>query len=491
MSFLSKEVNSKRITSLTEREQHYRLLFDSMAETYQVIELIYDKNGRAIDYSYIDVNRAFEVEAGKKKKELIGKRVKDLFSTVEDFWIKMFERASKSDVPLEFGHYSMEMGKYYEGKAWKWKDNQVAVIFTDVTERKKAEEELRDSEMLYRTLFENTDDGFVIVQPIFDINGNSDDYVNLQINKAWEYQTGLKAANFEGKSIREAMPNVEPFWPKTYADVVRTGKSKRFENYNQASSRWYDVYAFPYKKGQVGVLFRDITEKKNLEKQLHEKERFAAIGQTAGMVGHDIRNPLQAMIGDVFLIKDELARTECKANQGITESLDGIEKNIEYINKIVLDLQDYARPIQPELQCTYLDELIAEVFEAVIIPDNIEISIDVEDKLRLPIDQTLLKRILSNLVLNAVQAMPKGGKLCFSACQYERTVLIIIEDTGIGIPEEIKPNLFKPLFTTKSKGQGLGLAVVKRLIEALNGTISFESIENKGTTFVVELPIKM
>ncbi len=104
-------------------------------------------------------------------------------------------------------------------------------------------------------------------------------------------------------------------------------------------------------------------------------------------------------------------------------------------------------------------------------------------------DVQLLKRVLINLVTNAVQAMPEGGELTIKAqTNNNKKIQITVEDTGSGIPEEIKPKIFTPLFTTKSKGQGFGLAVCKRVIEAQNGTISFESEEGKGTKFIIELP---
>jgi signal transduction histidine kinase len=98
-----------------------------------------------------------------------------------------------------------------------------------------------------------------------------------------------------------------------------------------------------------------------------------------------------------------------------------------------------------------------------------------------------LKRILTNLINNAIQAMPKGGKLTINASKVDKKVRILVKDTGEGLSEEAKQNMFKPLFTTKAKGQGFGLAVVKRLIDSLNGNIEFESKIGEGTTVIVEL----
>ena len=101
-----------------------------------------------------------------------------------------------------------------------------------------------------------------------------------------------------------------------------------------------------------------------------------------------------------------------------------------------------------------------------------------------------MTRILGNLITNAVQAMPNGGKLTINAIAKSNSTVITVRDTGVGIPEEAKPKLFQPLFTTKSKGQGFGLSVVKRMTEALNGTVTLESQQGKGTTFTITLPQK-
>ena len=103
-------------------------------------------------------------------------------------------------------------------------------------------------------------------------------------------------------------------------------------------------------------------------------------------------------------------------------------------------------------------------------------------------DPDMLRRVLGNLVNNAVQAMPQGGKLEMRAFKDADDLVITVDDTGVGISEEVKPKLFTPLFTTKSKGQGFGLAIVKRMTEALGGTVTFESKEGEGTKFILRFP---
>jgi signal transduction histidine kinase len=225
-------------------------------------------------------------------------------------------------------------------------------------------------------------------------------------------------------------------------------------------------------------------------KQLKDSERLAAIGQTAGMVGHDIRNPLQAITSDIYLAKTELASIpESDEKKNALESLQEIEKNIDYINKIVADLQDFARPLTPNVEEVDLKLIIDELLSKNGLPENVKVSVKVDAEVRKVVaDSIYMNRIMYNLVNNAVQAMPKGGKLTIHACKTTHDVIITVKDTGVGIPKEVQGKLFTPMFTTKSKGQGFGLVVVKRMTEALNGTVTFESQVGKGTTFIIRLP---
>jgi signal transduction histidine kinase len=240
----------------------------------------------------------------------------------------------------------------------------------------------------------------------------------------------------------------------------------------------------------VGTLFRDITERKLLEKQLHDQERLAAIGATAGMVGHDIRNPLQAITGDVYLLREEIkGMPEREEKSSAEESLEGIEKNIDYINKIVADLQDFARPLNPRIEEIDLKRLIDDLLAKNGLPENVKVTVKVEAATeKVMADSTFINRIMVNLVNNAVQAMPNGGKLVIKVYKEANDVVIDVTDTGTGVSEALKNKLFTPMFTTKARGQGFGLPVVKRMTEALGGTVSFESEVGKGTTFTIHLP---
>ena len=264
----------------------------------------------------------------------------------------------------------------------------------------------------------------------------------------------------------------------------------------------YNASIYRNPEGEIQGVFaaaRDITELRKAEEQeqetakkLKDAERLAAIGATAGMVGHDIRNPLQAIIGDIYLAKGDVnSLKKSEEKESLQESLTAIEKNTEYINKIVADLQDFARPLNPHVEETALNKIINDLITKNKLPDKVTPKVKIAKEAQtLTTDPAYMTRILGNLITNAVQAMPNGGKLTINAIAKSNSTVITVRDTGVGIPEEAKPKLFQPLFTTKSKGQGFGLSVVKRMTEALNGTVTLESQQGKGTTFTITLPQK-
>ena len=384
---------------------------------------------------------------------------------------------------------------------------QQAFVGADVPERWF--EIVSNNRAQLANLFSNMLSGFSYMRVLLDKNGNAVDAIFLEVNDTFESNTGLNKKDIIGKRLTEVIPGIssDPAnWIGFFGQVATKGEPAKAENYVSELKRWLRVSAYSPERGYVALLVDDVTEprelqrqledySKNLEriveertKQLRASERMAAIGQTAGMVGHDIRNPLQAITGDLYLIEQEISQNPKCLSPDIAESIAAINENIAYINKIVSDLQDYTRTLKPTMSTVNLNGVISSALSGRRIPKNITVELPIND-LQLKTDPTLLRRIITNLVTNAIQAMPNGGTLEINTNTEKNFVFISIEDTGVGIPKEAQANLFKPLFTTKAKGQGLGLAVVKRLIEILNGKITFESQEGKGTKFVIELPV--
>ena len=240
---------------------------------------------------------------------------------------------------------------------------------------------------------------------------------------------------------------------------------------------------------EVNGYWTDVSERKRLEEELVKSQRLATIGETSAMVGHDLRNPLQGIAGIVYLAKRDLESRKAADRRAAAALLDTIQEQITYMDKIVSDLQDYSQPLAPKLTETNLPNLIRQALSTIKIPKAVKVTVGIEKPAEnAMIDPTLMRRTLTNLTINAIQAMPKRGKLTIRVRSKRDSTIMTVEDTGAGIPRKNLAKLFSPFFTTKAKGQGLGLAVCKRLVEAQGGTITVKSRPRKGTAFTIKLP---
>jgi two-component system cell cycle sensor histidine kinase/response regulator CckA len=378
----------------------------------------------------------------------------------------------------------------------------------DVTDRKKVDEKMRESEERFSKAFHNS--------PVPQMITRYGDWryvdANESVLRLLEYSReeliGHTTADLDliisdkrdiGNRIVNNQNNLHDFEinVKTKSGkiltVLASTETIMLNGQKHLINTFIDITqrkAMQAKLEEYSKHLEDLVEERT--KQLKDAERLAAIGATAGMVGHDIRNPLQAITSDLYLAKTDLSSfPESEEKNNTLESLQEIEKNIDYINKIVADLQDFARPLNPHLEEANIRFVINELLSKNGVPKNIKVSVKVDSSAtEIVADCAYLKRILNNLVTNAIQAMPDGGKLTIHAYKDKKTneAVITVKDTGVGIPETAKDKLFTPMFTTKSKGQGFGLAVIKRMTEALNGNVTFKSKEGNGTKFTIRLP---
>ncbi len=242
----------------------------------------------------------------------------------------------------------------------------------------------------------------------------------------------------------------------------------------------------------VNRLFGEIDE---YRKRLKESERLAGIGQTASMVGHDLRNPLQTVTLVSYLLRrrflGEGQKLESSDAEAMKSQLDTLDSQIFYMNKIVADIQTYSQDANPKLGRSDILDIAREVLSSLTVPLNVKVR--VEDNPLLPlveVDTLMIKRVFTNLMLNGIQAMPSGGSLTVFAEEKDNEVVVSIRDTGAGIAENDFVKLFTPFRTTKSKGMGLGLVASKRIVEAHNGELRVESEVGVGTRFYFSLPIR-
>ncbi|HRU81347.1 MAG TPA: ATP-binding protein, partial [Candidatus Methanomethylicus sp.] len=199
--------------------------------------------------------------------------------------------------------------------------------------------------------------------------------------------------------------------------------------------------------------------------------------------------PLQSLVNTMYLMGDVVKSMGMSDERAFLErSLVRMKSNVDYMNKIVSDLQDLAHPLKLERANVGLRRLIDETVLSLSVPETVNIKGDIGEGVSVYADANMLKRALTNMLTNAIQALPNGGCINVIATQEGASVKLTIADNGVGIAEEHIPKLFNPLFTTKSNGTGLGLAIVKRIIDAHGGRVSVESRVGAGTAFVMDLP---
>jgi signal transduction histidine kinase len=272
------------------------------------------------------------------------------------------------------------------------------------------------------------------------------------------------------------------------------------------------VSAYGLKKGYFAAIIENITEQKRAREKLedysqgleltiatrteelketHDRllkaERFAAIGELAGSVGHDLRNPLTSIKNATYYLNRKLGNTT-DANEKMM--FDVINKSIEHANKIINSLLEYSKNITLEIEECTPKSIIDYVLLMSQIPKGVKIKDQTQDEPTIWVDACKMERVFLNLIRNAVEAMPQGGVLTVASQKFGDNVEFTFADTGIGISEANKNKIFMPLFTTKAQGMGFGLAICRRIVEAHGGKITVDSTLSKGTTFTVNLPVE-
>lgn len=378
---------------------------------------------------------------------------------------------------------------------------KVVGTVVDITEKKRLIEELFEEKELLRTSLMAIGDGVICT----DTEGKI-----IIMNKAAEELTGWKREEAIGKPISEVFYIVNEFTRQRCDDLVKkvleTGRVIGLANHTvlitkDGKERILADSGAPIKDKEgniIGVVlvFRDITKQRLLEKEMQRIERLEAIGILAGGIAHDFNNLLMGILGNISLVKASI-----EPENGAYKYIEDLEKVIIQAKSLTQQLLTFSRGGNPVKKPTNLKELIQKTTRFALSGSDIKTEFYISDDL-LPanVDEGQISQVISNLVINARQAMPTGGRLIIKAENVEileqkipslkpgHYVKLTIQDTGIGIPKEHLYKIFDPYFTTKQKGSGLGLTVVYSIIKSHEGYIKVDSELGKGTTFEIYLP---
>jgi PAS domain S-box-containing protein len=371
-----------------------------------------------------------------------------------------------------------------------------------ISEKHRTEQELRVSEERFKTLVTMAPDGMVTV----DLLGNI-----TFINDAFSRLTGYPNDEIVGKHFTELktvrfrdIPHhlgifsavMSGKHPPPYEFVYK--RKDRTEGWGEAHIK---LLNFGDRK-EIILILRDISQRKEMADELKlytesleakmkqrtedliDAERMAAAGKVAAMVGHDIRQPLQNIRNITHIMK--------KSPDKVTELADIIDVSVDKAIKLLDELGARTDEHKLQLAPSDLDALLKNVIRGASLPLNIALEYSTQgDLTSVNVDPFQMQRVFDNIVKNAVEAMPRGGKLKIRAIREGGSAVVTFSDTGIGISKEQAKNLFKPFQTSKPDGIGLGLSFCKRVVEGHGGSITFTSRVNVGTTFEVTLPSKI
>ena len=228
-----------------------------------------------------------------------------------------------------------------------------------------------------------------------------------------------------------------------------------------------------------------------MEELILRSEKLTFLGQASTMVGHDLRNPLQAIQNANYCIRTQLKQLD-ESNpvfQSVLKMAQIIDDSIDYADNIVMDLKDFASERKPIVTTENVNKIVEDSLATCKVPKNIRIIKELAQIPQLEVDKNMMKRVFVNIFTNGLQAMPNGGTFKVSTKKENGFVEVSFKDTGLGISKETMKKIFTPFFTTKAQGMGMGLAICKKFVECNGGNIKVESEEANGSKFIVKLPI--
>jgi len=513
---------------IKEREKESKKIIENMSNGFAYHKIIFDNNGDAKDYEFIQTNDMFHKLTGMSKN-CVGKTLREIFPEVlndESDWINIYADVAKTQVPVKMEKYSEAMSKWFDISVYSPKEGYFVTLFNDITERKQREQILKASENALMenqkrlsTTFESIGDGVIAVDTNLRVTMMNKVAKNILCLENGYFGADLdqilnvNKIKIDGYSIKELAQRVLdtkiPYYIQ-YAElnIENTKETKIIEDsispiYNQDI-----IYG-------LVIVFRDITEKtvdkkknEELQKLLNQSQKMDSIGQFSGGIAHNFNNIITAINGYVSLIEED-KDDDFKYSNEIQEIKKAANRATDLTSQLLTVSKRQTR--NPDIldSSPIIQDLVNMIKS--IVGENIEIITELNSKQKIKADQNQIEQILLNFAANSRDALKdnphnkvkkiiiESNDQYISKEQSEKYfdinngeyVVISFSDTGCGIPEKIKNKIFDPFFTTKEngKGTGLGLSTVYGIVKQNNATLHVYSEIGTGTTFKIFWPV--
>jgi PAS domain S-box-containing protein len=494
-------------------EERYRTLFNSIDQGFCVIEMMFDDEGKAVDYRFLEINPAFEKLTGiPAEKALRGTPISQIVPNFETRWYELYGNVAITGKSARVEEGSEAMGRWFDVNAFRLGGDgskKVAVLFTNTTDRRKGEEErerllkqLESERAKLAYLFTNA--------PAFVAALRGPEHIFELTNPLYLQLIGHR--DVIGQPVRKALPEVEGQGFFELLDnvfetgVAFTGRELTVEIQHEPGAKPVKRFVdFAYQpifeadRSVSGIFVHgiDITEqvmaRKSAEGANRSKDEFLAT------LSHELRTPLNAILGWSKMMDDN------KLDESATRrAIETIHRNASLQAQLIEDILDVSRIISGKLKLEVRPIDLTSVIEAAVesaLPAAQAKEIRLQRVLdsggsMISGDPNRLQQVIWNLLSNAVKFTPKGGRVQIRLERINSHVEIIVSDTGIGIPTSVLPHIFDRFrqadtsTTRQYGGLGLGLAIVRHLVEMHGGTVDAESDgQGNGSTFVVKLPL--
>lgn len=371
-------------------------------------------------------------------------------------------------------------------------DNGVVIVLDDITRKKEMEDQIYDEKKKLQAVFDGITDGIQVIDGEFRVIA-----INRSMSRLLNRQIAAGGRCYEacvfGAKICEDCPALETFESGRPATVTKSIPSRRPVE-SEDRERVVEITTFPlYDRGnrvaQVVEYVKDVTERVQLAERLEHSRRLAELGEMAARVAHEVRNPLNAIIGAAHYLS-----TEYEGLDTARKFTDLIIRQASRVNQVASDLLALSRPQIHRPMDVNVNAVLEQAIDAVcgqFRGQNIEVRTHFGPDIPvIRADEMQIEQALQNILRNAMEAMPDGGALTVWTEYRDGHIVISIEDTGPGIPEDNRKKIFQSFFTTKTRGTGLGLTIVQNVLKNHNGDIRIEQSDSGGTRVVVRLPVR-